>query len=133
MFEQTIVIKSAADIESWIRAIVLSVRAGKHVSHPDDCADIVKHLAAAGARISLPEASGFWEAYSMSVGARWASSRVDCIAALDSLADEIENGWCTVPNLRPLRGRVRSQRASGRPCGASWTPVGSHGATGLLN
>lgn len=117
MFEQTNVIKSAGDIENWIRAIVVCVRSGERVRHHDDSADLVKRFAAVGARVSLPEASGFWGAYSMSVGARWVSLRVDCIAALDALADEIENGWCSVPNLRPLRGTVcaasRSSVAAG--------------------
>ncbi len=115
MFEHTAVIKSAGDVERWIRAIVVRMRSGEHVTHPKDSADLVKSFAAAGARISLPEASGFWVAYSMSVGARWASLHVDCVAALDMLVDEIEHGWCSVPNLRPLRGtgHLRPQRAAG--------------------
>lgn len=116
MFANNVVIKSAGDVEIWIRAIVVSVRAGENVVHPNDCAVLVERFAAAGAGISLRDASGFWGAYSMSVGARWASLRVDCVAALDALANEIENGWCSVPNLRPLKGAISA-------CGGS-APAG---------
>lgn len=77
MFEQNSIIKSPELAEAWLRAVV------------------------------AVEGNSFWNAYSESVQAGWVGLSVDCVAALDALAEEIEEGNCFVDRLQALRGTVK--------------------------
>lgn len=107
MFEQNSIIKSPKLAEAWLRAVVAVEGTGWHMSYPEDCAEIVEHFRRVGVTISADEANSFWNAYSESVQAGWVGLSVDCVAALDALAEEIEEGSCFVERLQALRGTVK--------------------------
>lgn len=68
-------------------------------------ADLVRTLRL-GVSTSVEEAARFREAYSESPQSGWIVLSRDCVAALDGLADEIENGWCGMESLQALKGTV---------------------------
>jgi hypothetical protein len=111
MFEEDSVIKSTAQAEAWVRAVIAANHGPAHVSYPEDCARIVQHFASVGVSISAEEAASFWDAYSDSLQSGWIVLSRDCVAALDGLAEEIEKGWCSVESLQALKGTISADAA----------------------
>ncbi|WP_426172619.1 hypothetical protein [Pseudoduganella sp. R-34] len=107
MFEQNTIIKSSADAEAWLRAVVEAYGSFDVVSFPVDCAEIVEHFARAGVAITINDANSFWNAHSDNQQSGWVTLATDCVAALDWLVEDIESGACQVSSLKPLRGTVR--------------------------
>lgn len=106
MFEQNTIIKTPAAAEAWLRAIVEAYGSGGFVSFPKDCEEIVEHFAKVGVQISIDDANSFWNANSENLQSGWVGLSIDCVAALDSLAEDIESGCCLLPRLDALRGTV---------------------------
>jgi len=106
MFEQNRIIKSSAQAEAWLRAVVLAYGEFAVLNFVEDCEEIVRHFAEAGVSITANEAYSFWNAYSESMSAGWIALFGDSIAALDCLVEDIESGACQVNCLNRLRGTV---------------------------
>lgn len=105
MFDDYRFIKSAADAQGWARAII--ERDGvltDYISWPDDVAVIIQHFQRIGVTLTPQEAQALWGTYSEKDCAGWVGPAVDCVAGLDWIIEEIEDGWCRLDSLRGLRG-----------------------------
>ena len=105
MFDGYRFIKSAADAQGWARAII--ERNGgltDYISWPDDVAVIIQHFQRIGVTLTPQEAQALWDAYSEKDCAGWVGPAVDCVAGLDWIIEEIENGSCRLHSLLGLRG-----------------------------
>lgn len=109
MFEQYTIIKTTAQAEAWLRAVVQAEGKYDSVCYPEDCEKIVEHFARVGVAITADEANSFWSAYSSSMQSVWIVLTRDCVAALDALVEEIENGECEEKPLQALKGTVKAE------------------------
>lgn len=107
MFSGNAIIHCSATAEEWLKAIIAACGGSPaHVAQREDCAEIARHFSAVGVNITLAEAYVFWSAVSENVEADWVGPYIDCVAGLDSLVADIENGTCNVPALVSLRGTI---------------------------